>query len=45
MSKATDVDVKKEEYKEAKKHAKRAVAIVKDTESKEFAAKFDTEEG
>ena len=40
-----DEGEKEKEYKEAKKHAKRAVAIAKDTERKEFAAKLDTEEG
>jgi len=44
-SHAADEEARKDEYKEAKKHAKRGVAIAKDTERKEFAAKLDTEEG
>jgi len=44
-SHAVDEGEKEKDYKEAKKHAKRAVAIAKDTERKEFAAKLDTEEG
>ncbi len=44
-NRAEDVDEKKDEYGEIKKRVKRAVAIAKDTERKDFAAKLDTEEG
>ena len=44
-SDAADVDVEKDECGEVKKRVKRAVAIAKDTEGKEFVADLDTEEG
>ena len=44
-SDAADVDVERDECGEVKKRVKRAVAIAKDTEGKEFVADLDTEEG